>query len=132
DTCGYCHGNKNNVFFGFKPGDRYEDYALPFLISQPIPDNDPQGEFWPDGKPSRFNRPQAIMQTGCFQRGQATCTSCHTAHGSKNSHALKIEVEMPAGGHTKQSDALCTQCHSVRSAELSAPRPASRPPFDWT
>ena len=113
DTCGYCHGNKNNVFFGFKPGDRYEDYALPFLISQPIPDNDPQGEFWPDGKPSRFNRPQAIMQTGCFQRGQATCTNCHKAHGSTNSHMLKIEVETPAGGHTKQSDALCTQCHSA-------------------
>ena len=112
DTCGYCHGNKNNVFFGFKPGDRYEDYALPFLISQPIPENDPQGEFWPDGKPSRFNRPQAIMQTGCFQRGQATCTNCHAAHGSKNSHMLKIEVETPPGGHTKQSDALCTQCHT--------------------
>jgi predicted CXXCH cytochrome family protein len=113
DTCGYCHGNKNNVFFGFRPGDRLEDYALPFLISQPIPDNDPQGEFWPDGKPSRFNRPQAIMQTGCFQRGQATCTSCHKAHGSTNSHMLKIEVETPIGGHTRQSDALCTQCHSA-------------------
>jgi HEAT repeats len=25
---------------------------------------------------------------------------------------LKIEVETPAGGHTKQSDALCTQCHT--------------------
>ena len=37
--------NKNNVFFGFKPGDRYEDFALPFLISQPIPENDPQGRF---------------------------------------------------------------------------------------
>ncbi len=119
DTCGYCHGNKNNVFFGFKPGDRYEDYALPFLISQPIPDNDPQGEFWPDGKPSRFNRPQAIMQTGCFQRGQATCTNCHTAHGSKNSHMLKLEVETPTGGHTKQSDALCAQCHQPVAARLS-------------
>ena len=72
DTCGYCHGNKNNVFFGFKAGDVYEDFALPFLISQPIPDNDPQGEFWPDGRPSRFNRPQALTLTGCFRRGEAT------------------------------------------------------------
>src|SRR5438045_4121361 len=77
-----------------------------------MPDNDPQGEFWPDGKPSRFNRPQAIMQTGCFQRGQATCTNCHSGHGSKNSHALKVEVEAAGGGHTRQSDALCTQCHT--------------------
>src|SRR5438445_4412840 len=112
DMCGYCHGNKNNVFFGFKAGDRYEDYALPFLISQPIPDNDPQGDFWPDGRPSRFNRPQALMQTGCFQRGQATCTSCHRAHGT-NAHMLKVQVETEPGAHTKQSDALCTQCHEL-------------------
>jgi predicted CXXCH cytochrome family protein len=116
DACGYCHGNKNNVFFGFKPGDRYEDYALPFLISQPIPDNDPQGEFWPDGRPSRFNRPQALTLTGCFQRGQATCTSCHRMHGSANDHALKIPVEAEGGGLTRQSDRLCTQCHEVATS----------------
>jgi len=113
DACGYCHGNKNNVFFGFKPGDRYEDYALPFLMSEPIPANDPQGDFWPDGRPSRFNRPQALMITGCFQRGRATCTSCHRAHGTPNDHMLKVPVDAPGGGHTKQSDLLCTQCHAV-------------------
>jgi predicted CXXCH cytochrome family protein len=115
DACGYCHGNKNNVFFGFKPGDRYEDFALPFLISQPIPDNDPQGDFWPDGRPSRFNRPQALTLTGCFQKGQATCTSCHRMHGSPNDHALKLPVEAEGGGLTRQSDRLCTQCHEVAS-----------------
>jgi hypothetical protein len=124
DACGYCHGNKNNVFFGFKPGDRYEDYALPFLISQPVPANDPQGEFWPDGRPSRFNRPQALTMTGCFQKGQATCTSCHKIHGASNDHALRVPVEAPGGGHTRQSDLLCTQCHTVggdaRSAMASA------------
>ena len=112
DACGYCHGNKNNKFFGFKPGERYEDYALPFLMSEPIPGNDPQGEFWPDGRPSRFNRPQALTLTGCFRKGQATCTSCHRMHGS-NDHLLKVPVEAPGGGHTKESDLLCTQCHSV-------------------
>ena len=112
DTCGYCHGNKNNVFFGFKPGDRYEDYALPFLISEPIPGNDPQGEFWPDGRPSRFNRPQALTLTGCFQRGEATCTSCHRMHGAENNHSLKVPVDAADGGHTRASDTLCTQCHA--------------------
>jgi len=116
DACGYCHGNKNNVFFGFKPGDRYEDFALPFLISQPIPENDPQGDFWPDGRPSRFNRPQALTLTGCFQKGQATCTSCHRMHGSTNDHALKVPVEADGGGVTRQSDRLCTQCHEVDAA----------------
>jgi hypothetical protein len=113
DTCGYCHGNKNNYFFGFKAGDRFEDFALPFLISDPIPANDPQGEFWPDGRPSRFNRPQALTVTGCFRKGEATCTSCHRMHGTENAHALKVQVEEPGGGHTKQSDMLCTQCHTV-------------------
>jgi predicted CXXCH cytochrome family protein len=112
DACGYCHGNKNNIFFGFSPGQRYEDYALPFLISQPIPENDPQGEFWPDGRPSRFNRPQALTLTGCFQRGEATCTSCHTIHASENAHMLKVAVEGPDGKRTRESDTLCTQCHA--------------------
>jgi hypothetical protein len=116
DACGYCHGNKNNVFFGFKPGDRYDDFAQPFLISQPIPANDPQGDFWPDGRPSRFNRPQALTLTGCFRSGQATCTSCHQMHGTGTAHALKVQIEQPGGGLTRQSDTLCTQCHAVTGA----------------
>jgi predicted CXXCH cytochrome family protein len=115
DACGYCHGNKTNAFFGFKPGDRYEDFALPFLVSEPIPPNDPQGEFWPDGRPSRFNRPQALTLTGCFQRGQATCTSCHRLHGSENDHALRLPIDAPGRGHTRLSDRLCTQCHDVEA-----------------
>ena len=120
DACGYCHGNKNNVFFGFEPGDRYEDFALPFLISEPIPANDPQGDFWPDGRPSRFNRPQALTISGCFQKGEATCTSCHRMHGSQQAHSLKVAVEAPGGGHTRQSDALCTQCH-VTDGQIAHP-----------
>jgi len=116
DSCGYCHGNKNNVFFGFKPGDRYEDYALPFLISQPIPDNDPQGDFWPDGRPSRFNRPQALTLTGCFRKGNVSCTSCHRMHASNNDHALKVPVTTATGARTRQSDLLCTQCHRLGPA----------------
>ncbi len=103
NTCAYCHGNKTNDFVGMKPGDRYEDYALPFLVSEPIPPEDPQGDFWPDGRPTRFNRPQALMQSGCFLKGQATCTSCHSIHASKYPHSLKV----PAS----QTDQLCTQCH---------------------
>ena len=112
DTCGYCHGNKTNVFFGFRPGDRYEDFALPFLVSQPIPENDPQGDFWPDGRPSRFDRPQAVMESGCFQSGQATCTNCHEMHGKGNAHMLKVAVEDANGRRTRESDTLCTQCHT--------------------
>jgi predicted CXXCH cytochrome family protein len=108
DACAYCHGNKNNLFAGFMPGERLEQYALPFLVSQPMPADDPQGDFWPDGRPSRFNRPQALTLSGCFMKGSATCTSCHVAHGSRHEHSLKVPIA--------ESNRLCTQCH----AELDA------------
>ncbi len=103
DTCAYCHGNKNNLFLGFLPGRRMEDFALPFLVSQPMPPDDPQGDFWPDGRASRFNRPQALTLSGCFIKGNVTCTSCHVAHGSRQEHSLKVPIA--------ESDKLCTQCH---------------------
>ena len=112
DTCAYCHGNKRNVFLGFKGGDRYADYAMPFLISDPLPENDLQGEFWPDGRPNRFNRPQALTLSGCFKAGVITCTSCHVAHGSRNDFSLKVNIHQGRNG-----DALCTQCHSTPKAE---------------
>jgi predicted CXXCH cytochrome family protein len=113
DACAYCHGNKRNVFAGFKAGARYEDYALPFLISAPIPEHDLQGEFWPDGRPNRFNRPQALMVSGCFKAGEAVCTSCHVAHGSDHPFSLKVDITKGRNG-----DALCTQCHLA----LATPR----------
>jgi len=116
DTCAYCHGNKTNVFVGFKGGDRYADYALPFLMSEPVPDHDPQGEFWPDGRPNRFNRPQALTLSGCFKAGAITCTNCHVAHGSRNEHSLKVNIYQGRNG-----DALCTQCHSEPGAGSREP-----------
>jgi predicted CXXCH cytochrome family protein len=116
DTCAYCHGNKLNVFTGFKGGDRFADYALPFLISEPIPPNDLQGEFWPDGRPNRFNRPQALTLSGCFKAGAIACTNCHVAHGSRNDFSLKVNIHQGRNG-----DALCTQCHSEPKVGL---RPA--------
>lgn len=107
DTCAYCHGNKDSSFVGFRAGDRYEDYALPFLISAPIPDTDLQGEFWPDGRPNRFNRPQALTLTGCFKAGAIACTNCHAAHGSPNPFSLKVNINEGRTG-----DRVCTQCHT--------------------
>jgi predicted CXXCH cytochrome family protein len=124
DTCAYCHGNKKNTFVGFKGGDRYADYALPFILSDPIPDNDLQGEFWPDGRPNRFNRPQALALSGCFKAGEIACTSCHLAHGSSN-NAFSLKVDITQG---RNGDALCTQCHSTPKAPGLA-SPAASPSF---
>lgn len=113
DTCAYCHGNKNNVFVGFKAGDRYADYAIPFLVSEPIPQNDLQGEFWPDGRPNRFNRPQALSLSGCFKAGAISCANCHLSHSSKNDFSLKVNIHEGRNG-----DTLCTQCHTQPKTSL--------------
>ena len=115
DTCAYCHGNKKNIFVGFKAGERYDDYAMPFLLSDPIPANDYQGEFWPDGRPNRFNRPQALTLSGCFKAGAISCTSCHVAHGSPFDASLKVDIH-----NGRDGDQLCTQCHDRPQA--SGPR----------
>ncbi|MDO8678855.1 MAG: cytochrome c3 family protein [Acidobacteriota bacterium] len=115
DTCAYCHGNKTNVFVGFKGGDRFADYALPMLISEPIPPHDLQGEFWPDGRPNRFNRPQALTLSGCFKAGAIVCTNCHVAHGSRNDFSLKVNINQGRNG-----DSLCTQCHTESRREPGA------------
>lgn len=111
DSCAYCHGNKSNTFVGFRAGDRYEDFSLPFFISAPIPATDLQGEFWPDGRPNRFNRPQALTLSGCFQAGAIACTNCHVAHGSRNDFSLKVNINQGRTG-----DVLCTQCHTGPAA----------------
>lgn len=111
DTCAYCHGNKKNIFVGFKAGDRYDDYAMPFLLSDPIPATDYQGEFWPDGRPNRFNRPQALSLSGCFKAGEISCTSCHVAHGSPYDASLKVDIH-----NGRDGDQLCTQCHDMPKA----------------
>ena len=122
DTCAYCHGNKRNVFTGFRAGDRYEDHALPFLVSEPLPEFDTQGEFWPDGRPNRFNRPQALTLSGCFKAGAVTCTSCHLAHGpAANPFSLKVDITNGRSG-----DGLCTQCHQG-PADAGAPAEAQSP-----
>ncbi len=124
DTCSYCHGNKRNVFLGFKGGDRFSDYATPFLISDPLPENDLQGEFWPDGRPNRFNRPQALTLSGCFKAGAVACTSCHVAHGSRNEFSLKVNINQGRNG-----DGLCTQCHATPKAVSRDPGAAPKPSF---
>ena len=116
DTCAYCHGNKRNVFTDFDAGERYADHAVPFLLSEPLPEFDAQGEFWPDGRPNRFNRTQALMQSGCFKAGAVTCTNCHLAHGTAN-HEFSLKVNLHDG---RAGDQLCTQCHQG-PADATAP-----------
>ena len=121
DTCGYCHGNKRNLFTDFDAGEPYADHAVPFLVSEPLPEFDAQGEFWPDGRPNRFNRTQALTLSGCFKAGAVTCTSCHLAHGP-STHEFSLKVDLHDG---RAGDQLCTQCHQGPADAASPAEPQS-------
>ena len=68
-----------------------------------------------------FNRPQALTLSGCFKAGQAVCTSCHVAHGSRNPFSLKVNITQGRTG-----DLLCVQCHAAGAAGASGATGAPR------
>src|SRR5262249_21249316 len=74
DTRAYRHAHQKNPSTGISAGARYQAFATPFLLSEPIPANDFQGESWPDGRPNRLNRPHALTPSGCFRAGATACT----------------------------------------------------------
>ncbi|MFQ5789418.1 MAG: HEAT repeat domain-containing protein [Acidobacteriota bacterium] len=104
ELCVSCHGTKINYFQDYWPGDRAYDYFAPILMSIGAPDQ--QGEFYPDGRPTRFNHSLGFMGNKCFLEGKATCVSCHDGHSSENDSLLLVPKE--------QSNVLCLNCHQEK------------------
>jgi predicted CXXCH cytochrome family protein len=101
ELCASCHGVKINYFLGYWPGDEGYDYFAPALMT--FSSTDRQGEFYPDGRPTRFNHFLEFMGSKCFLKGKATCISCHEGHSSPNDSLLQVPRE--------QSNVLCLNCH---------------------
>jgi predicted CXXCH cytochrome family protein len=95
---------KVNYFLGYWPGDEGYDYFTPALMT--FASSDHQGEFYPDGRPTRFNHFMEFMGSKCFLQGKATCVSCHEGHSSPNDSLLQLPRE--------QSNALCLNCHQEK------------------
>ena len=104
ELCANCHGTKINYFLGYWPGDRGDDYYTPMLMTSER--HDKQGDFYPDGRPTRFNHFAEFMGSKCYLQGNASCVSCHEGHSSENESLLLIPKE--------QSNRLCLVCHQEK------------------
>ncbi|HEX9795058.1 MAG TPA: cytochrome c3 family protein [Planctomycetota bacterium] len=64
------------------------------------------GGFWKDGTVRVAGREyNGLLETGCFQRGEMDCLSCHTPHGDDPDDQLKPGM---------RGDLACLQCHESR------------------
>lgn len=68
--------------------------------------------FWKDGVVRVSGREySSLRKTGCFTRGEMSCTSCHTLHASGLSEADQQAWTTDLLHPHLQGDASCTQCH---------------------
>jgi hypothetical protein len=132
-VCGQCHSVK--TFYSaeqaeswaengssFRPGDDLEaavsvitnaTKSRPFTqqIIEDFPDFI-RGSFWDDGIVRVTGREyNALIASGCFQRGELACTSCHQLHRSwDDPRALRdwADDQLAPGMDT---DHACLQCH---------------------
>lgn len=109
-VCAQCHSLRDAVQPAFRAGDDYYDYFVPKLEYTPRKEQDPV--YWPDGRPRRFsNDAIGLWQSRCFQKGGATCTTCHDPH-------LPDVDRHPELGAS--NNALCTQCHQAIGTALTS------------
>jgi predicted CXXCH cytochrome family protein len=108
--CAQCHSMRDVIAPGYSAGADYYDHFQPLLEYRPQKAQDPA--YWPDGRPRRFsNDAIGLWQSECFQRGGATCTSCHRAHLPD----IDKNPQLTSG-----NNALCTECHADIGAQLTA------------
>ena len=77
--------------------------------------------FWPDGMVKVTGREYSgIRESGCYQRGQLSCLSCHRLHQDANdSRPLQLWAngQLKPGMETNQA---CLQCHATFEKELES------------
>jgi Cytochrome c7 and related cytochrome c/Cytochrome c554 and c-prime len=149
-VCGQCHSVR--TFYSaeqasewadrgprFRPGEDLEaavsilskaTLSRPFTqqIMEEYPDF-VRGSFWDDGIVRVAGREyNALLESGCFQRGELACVSCHTMHqapGDPRSRAEWADDQLAPG---MQTDRACTQCHERFAVEATATEHAHHEP----
>lgn len=106
-ACGRCHGPRRPLFplldatHPFRLGQQpYDEIYEPIVIT--LPDGY-SPEFFVDGRPrsSSFEY-QAVLQSECYRKGDATCLACHTAPHEKHRGPELLG---------KTDNDLCLSCH---------------------
>jgi predicted CXXCH cytochrome family protein len=117
EACGRCHGPRQPLFplldadHAFELGrDRYDEYYDPIVLT--LADGSASTDYFADGRPktSSFEY-QAVLQSQCYRKGEATCLACHTAP-----HEPHRENDLVG----KKPDDVCTGCHTSIAREGNA------------
>jgi len=132
-VCGQCHSVRtfysdaqahewSEHGWSFRPGDDLDqavsivsNATLDRPYTQKIAKAFPEfitGSFWDDGIVRVVGREyNALLESGCFQRGELSCISCHEMHQAPDDPRERrtwADDQLSAG---MDSDRACTQCH---------------------
>ncbi len=128
DVCGQCHGQRlpksqsmvvawTKEGPSFRAGDTLDDHVdVVYRESKPLyashADDIFLGRFWNDGTPRlTAYELQGLRQSACYQRGELTCTDCHTMHGGD------VYGQLPPEHRTAIA---CADCHADIVADVPA------------
>jgi predicted CXXCH cytochrome family protein len=125
-VCGQCHGqrvprvrggivNWLRVGPSFRAGETLENHVEPIRAdTRPVAgsaEDQFRLRFWPDGTPrlSAYEY-QGMTASACFQAGQMSCITCHSAHQGDPAGMIKPE---------NRGDTPCLECHQDLASETS-------------
>jgi len=134
DVCGQCHSifipdydvvsQEDFMRDGnpFRPGDLLSEDAFTRVVraSEGFRDSETfkrwsameelSSGFWSDGTPRIAGREyNGLIESGCFQKGEMTCLSCHTMHPSADQDLDEWKDDQLKPG--MRGDLACLQCH---------------------
>lgn len=125
--CGQCHGVSRELDreawsergFVYRPGDELEESRI--VARHPANANQDWHQqssknffdqyFWKDGMVRVSGREyNGLLETPCYQRGELSCLSCHSMHGSDPNDQLNDALS---------GNAACVQCHKEIGNDVS-------------
>lgn len=143
EVCGQCHGISYPTFssdeeaiawdehgFRYRPGDALHESrlfigtkeSLELPVTQAFLQQDPtflDDRFWPDGVVRVSGREyNGLLETGCFERGEMSCLSCHQMHKSEGDPRSASEWADDQLAPDMDGDEACLQCHDAFRADV--------------
>ena len=114
-ACARCHGPRQPLWplldadHAFRLGMDYDENYDPIVIT--LPGGGTSSDFFADGRPSTSSfEYQAMLQSACYRKGNATCLTCHTAPHAPSHRKAELRDE---------PDKLCKSCHQSLAVDHS-------------
>jgi hypothetical protein len=124
-VCGQCHGNFDYLL----EGDRLQRWFAEGFAYRPGHDlertrtvnrHGRDEQFWSDGVPRVAGREyNALVGSGCYQRGELSCLSCHVLHQPADDPRPRREWANDQLRRVDE-DRTCLQCHPSFAADVAA------------